>query len=358
MSAEPESVEPESVAAWRELVDAIGAAGARVAELSTGGADVDVAEGFGYVLAVVGDQLDRAAMRASSRPVFLPGITPVRKLFFDNPDTDYDTALIRGDRSYRIRGRRGTAAYLAFCVYSGNVTRGEQTRVANLSDADMVFASDGTFEVVLSATPHPGNWIALEPDAHAVFARQYFLDRERETSAEYTIELLDEVGPDPVLDGARFARSARGAAAFVDAATTLAIQRTEQGRANPNQFFEVPGHGVYGTPDAGYAACWYEIANDEALVIEAQPPPCRYWGVHLANRWGQSLDHRTRPTVLNRHSATVTDGTVRIVVAHDDPGEPNWLDAAGHAHGWVLFRWLLADRVVLPTAHLERRRRA
>ena len=203
---------------------------------------------------------------------------------------------------------------------------------------------------MLSSTPHPGNWIPLERDAHAVFARQYFLERANETPALYDIEIIGDAAPDPVLDGAGFARSARAAAAFLDAATTLAIQRAEESRARPNQFFEAPGHGVYGTPDAGYVVCWYELEDDEALVIDVQPPACRYWGVHLANRWGQSLDHRTRRTVLNRRTATVANGSVRIVVGGHDPGVGNWLDTTGHPRGWVLFRWLLADHAVVPDA--------
>jgi hypothetical protein len=343
----------DSAVAWRALVDALGAAGTSVAELAGTVPDVDVAEGFRYVLHVLADQLDRAALRDSRQPLFLPGITPVRKLFFDNPDTVYDTAHLRGNRSYRIRGQRGGVTYLAFCVYAGRVNRGEPTRVANLPDSEMTFAPDGSFEVTLSPTEHPGNWIPLEPDAHAVIARQYLLDRDREAPARYRIEALDDVAPDPPLDGARFARVAHDTAAFVQAATTLATQRVEQVRAAPNRFVEVPGHGLYGTPDAGYVACWYELAPGQALVIDARPPACRYWGVHLSNRWGQSLDHRTRRTTLNARSATsAADGSVRIVVAHADPGEPNWLDTAGHPQGWVLFRWLLADHVTVPEARV------
>jgi hypothetical protein len=345
----------DPVAAWSTLVDALGTAGGTVAELAGEAADVDVdvAEGFRYVLHVLADQLDRAALRDSRQPLFLPGITPVRKLFFDNPDTTYETAHLRGDRSYRIRGQRGGATYLAFCVYAGRVTRGEPTRVANLADSDMVFEPDGSFEITLSPSEHPGNWIPLEPDAHAVIARQYFLDRSTEAPARYRIEALGDVAPDPPLDGARFARLARDTAAFVQAATTLATQRVEQVRAAPNQFVEVPGHGLYGTPDAGYVACWYELARGQALAIDARPPECRYWGVHLANRWGQSLDHRTRRTCLNARTATTTaEGSVPVVVAHADPGEPNWLDTAGHPQGWVLFRWLLADHVTVPEARV------
>ena len=279
--------------------------------------------------------LDRATVRDSDQPLFLAGITPVRKLFFDNPDADYDTALVTGDRGYRIVGERGTAAYLAFCVYSGAGpgTGSGGTRVANLSDVEMAFEPDGSFEIVLSPTrPHPNgrNWIRLAPDAHTVIARQYFLDRATERPARERIEALGDRRPDPPLDGARFARLAHRTARFVTGATELALRRAEQAGARPNRFVEIAGHGAYGTPEAGYVACWYELGTGEALVVEARPPRCRYWGVHLANLWGQSLDHRTRTTSLNARTAAT----------------------AGHPRGWVLFRWLLADETVLPTAHV------
>ncbi len=164
-------------------------AGATVAEAET---EIDVAEGFHYVLNVLGHQLDRAAMSGSAHPLFLPGVPPVRKLFFDNPDTDYHVARIDGLRSYRIRGHRGTATYLAFCVYAGSPAKGQPTRVANLADTDIEFAPDGSFEVTLSPDARTGNWIELAPDAHAVFARQYFLDRTAERPARTAIEALDE----------------------------------------------------------------------------------------------------------------------------------------------------------------------
>ena len=345
----------ESIRAWAELVDSLAAAGHTVAGVP-GGDEVDLAEGYRYVLNVLGDQLDRAALRDSSQPLFLPGVTPVRKLFFDNPDAGYDTALVAGGRTYRITGTRGTATYLAFCVYSG--TRADETRVANLADADMVFGADGSFEIVLSPTEPASapNWIRLDPDAHTVIARQYFLDRATERPARYRIERVEAEGdrrPDPPLDAASFARVARSTGRFVTAATGLARRRAEQAWGRPNRFVEISGHGVYGTPDAGYVACWYELGPGEALVVEARPPRCRYWGVHLANLWGQSLDHRTRTTSLNaRTAATGAGGSVRVVVAHTDAGEANWLDTAGHPRGWVLFRWLLAHEAVVPDARV------
>ena len=44
------------------------------------------------------------------------------------------------------------------------------------------------------------------------------------------------------------------------------------------------------------------------------------------------------------------DGSVRIVVAHREPGLPdaNWLDTAGHDRGVWLLRWMEAREDRLP----------
>ena len=42
------------------------------------------------------------------------------------------------------------------------------------------------------------------------------------------------------------------------------------------------------------------------------------------------------------------DGSFRILVAGRDPGVANWLDTAGHAEGYVMFRWLRAAAEVRP----------
>ena len=47
------------------------------------------------------------------------------------------------------------------------------------------------------------------------------------------------------------------------------------------------------------------------------------------------------------------DGSVRFVIAHRDPGVPNWLDTAGHDVGTVGVRWVGPDVVdVLPTTRV------
>ena len=57
----------------------------------------------------------------------------------------------------------------------------------------------------------------------------------------------------------------------------------------------------------------------------------------------ESLDYRFHPVHVNQHTAVPeADGSVRILLSHDDPG-PAWknrLTTAGHREGGMLFRWI------------------
>ena len=97
------------------------------------------------------------------------------------------------------------------------------------------------------------------------------------------------------------------------------------------------------------------------LVIETrgQVEP-QYTGISLANLWGESLDFANHQASLNGFQAEVDDdGVLRFVVAHRDPGVPNWLDTAGHARGALALRWVGAKHVpkartqVIPIASLS-----
>jgi hypothetical protein len=45
---------------------------------------------------------------------------------------------------------------------------------------------------------------------------------------------------------------------------------------------------------------------------------------------------------------------VRIVVAHEDPGHPNWVQTVGHTSGTMCFRWVRADAHPVPTTRVVR----
>jgi hypothetical protein len=69
--------------------------------------------------------------------------------------------------------------------------------------------------------------------------------------------------------------------------------------------------------------------------------------VCLWNRFQQTLDYANRPVSLNRRQTQLeSDGSFRIVVAHRDPGLPNWLDTEGRALGIVFWRFFLAEGAI------------
>jgi hypothetical protein len=90
-----------------------------------------------------------------------------------------------------------------------------------------------------------------------------------------------------------------------------------------------------------YAGGVFDLGLDEALVIEATVPvEPAYSGFHLSNLWGESLDYANHQSSLNGFQAEPDDdGVVRYVVAHADPGVPNWLDTTGLKEGFLSFRW-------------------
>jgi hypothetical protein len=78
-------------------------------------------------------------------------------------------------------------------------------------------------------------------------------------------------------------------------------------------------------------------------------PRCTHWNLQLDNHWMESMDYRYLPAHVNKHSARLNaDGSVTVIVAHEDPGLPNFLCTAGHGQGTALLRWVEADRQPLP----------
>ena len=96
------------------------------------------------------------------------------------------------------------------------------------------------------------------------------------------------------------------------------------------------------------------VGPDEALVIRARWPQCRYGNVCLWNRHLQSFDYASRPISLNRAQTTADgDGRFTAVIAHTDPGVPNWLDTEGRPFGITYWRFMLPEgQIETPQADL------
>ncbi|HLY37698.1 MAG TPA: DUF1214 domain-containing protein [Candidatus Binatia bacterium] len=314
---------------------------------------VDVAEGYRHLTHLLSYAFDLYLEADAERPAFVPLASPTRKILGDNVDSRYRFAPLGGDRAYRIRGVRGDAVYLAFCVYGGKPDGEWSERVVgNVSQRDLTFAPDGAFELVLAPTRPPGtiaDWLQIDPDAVCVISREYFTDPRAARPARFTIEALAPAPPPPPLDDTTLARRLRAVATFVRETLAIvplpALPPNVVGPPMPWSPY-APG---WGTPDNIYALGAFALEPDEALVIEGRSPPCTYWGVQVWNRYMQSLDSRHHRVSLNGEQATLaSDGSFRVVLAHRDPGMPNWIETAGHREGLVFCRWLQAESMPEP----------
>lgn len=264
----------------------------------------------------------------------------VCKLGFDNPDFSYiNVAPISAEYTYRVYGKRGTVPYISMQVFD-NPLGGE----VFMTSEDLLVEADGSYEIILSATPHDGNWMELKPGAQRFILRNGFYDWNEEIEASVQVEVLEGPmsGPVPSLTPAELV-SDLSALSLRLSTIPATIQNARDGW--PLNDLNDPDPGAFGIPGAGVptavsSAGRYEIAENEALIIETAVPDVIHGGIQLGNVWVESLDYQTRQTSLNWFQSTPdTDGIIRYVLAHRDPGVPNWLDISGHPKGGIFMRW-------------------
>jgi hypothetical protein len=331
--------------AWEEFCDQLKAAGG---SLLAPGTPVDAfqqAEGVRYLT-----RLTRAGLEAfvefsdPSFPVLRRMVHETVKLGADNPDNYYFNAQISGKYEYRIHGIRNTIDYIGFFTQNGNYgTTGGLAPCGALDHKSLILDDDGSFEIILSKTRKGRNWLKMEDDTSLVIVRQTFFNRQTEIPAELNIENLDgRRSPDPV-SPARIDEGLKTAALFVGGSSFLFARWTKGFQQHTNrlpQFDPQVSNAAGGDATIIYYHSHWKLAADESLVIEVKPPVCDSWNFQLNNYWMESLDYRYFTVCINKATAHYeTDGSVRVVVAHKDPGIPNWIETAGHHEGTMCWRW-------------------
>ncbi len=350
----------ESVSAWSEFCRALERAGEVVLRDAAPDTPLDRAEGVRYLTRLTREMLYATVENADPDRPRLRALDLV-KIGADNPDNVYLSATIRGDRTYRITGTRGTIAYFSIGSKANRYARdGTMASTGELSDADLAVARDGTVEIIASATRHDGNWLPLAPDSTGLVVRQTYLDRATETEGTWRIERVDDPGPPPPLDPEFLAKALRRAALAVHGTAATFAGWAELFATRPN---ELPDFGqdmfqrAGGDPEIFYLHGYWSLKPGAAWVIETEVPDCPYWNFQLGNWWLESLDHEHRITV-NKHTAKLDGDRVTIVVADRDPGWGNWIDTAGHTSGTALLRWLGATTHPVPTCRVITREEA
>jgi hypothetical protein len=275
-----------------------------------------------------------------------------------NPDFLNRNGFIDCAHTYRIHGnRRGNqwATIQVFRGFWGDEVMGNQ---ANIDFDDVPMAADGSFEIFIGPNP-PADaggtyWVKVDPAVrNAMLAtRETAFDWSREGPMDIHIECLDrDLGAPIYFDEAELAARIDKAAKYAAASFEFAMAGAGRLKLAPNAFEEnTGGRQQGGNPLGHWINMLYDIAPDEALVIEMPVVPARYWGFQLGSVWGQTTDYSYHQSSINGVQAHIdADGRFRAVLSLSDPGVPNWLDPAGLSTGVCLLRFYKAEETVTPT---------
>jgi hypothetical protein len=311
--------------------------------------EADVLDGYKWIPTLLQVALDAHVWADDNKPTFVEIVGPYKKWGGDNSDAFYYFAPIDPNRTYRVRGHKGEAAYLSLTVYGGpRDGRYSDRIVGTINDRSMTIGPGGNFEIILSPNQHPGNWLKLEPDAVCAITRDYMTDPVKGRRAAWSIEATEPVSPRRPTDTDMAARF-RAAATFIR--DQLSYTPLVFPPANTIQDpFPVPTvTRGWAAGDASYAMGSFDLEDDQALVIKGRSPACAFWNLCLWNPFLHTYDYRYERVTINGGQTTyAADGSWTIVVSKQDPGVANWLSTAGRRRGLIWFRWFLPEETPKP----------
>lgn len=298
----------------------------------------------GYLAALFAD---------AEHPDLWPYVTPAFTFAGGDPDHDYYTSPLDDQGVYKVSGYRGTVKRMDAQIGTGTFfTRGvldEQLLGRTLANYDfdsLDLGEDGSFEVILSAhrpAGHQGNWWCLHPKTTYLLLRQTSYDWVREVDGRIAIERLDRPAAKPRPSAEKLEDSLAQIAKWTEGTVQLSLSfakglHRDQG-VNRMAYKDLTEYGELVTQKYAYGG--FDLAPDEALIVEAQVPErCRYWSIHLMDDHGFTLDWVHRQTILNGYTAVVEqDRALFVVISAQDPGVSNWLDTLGLSTGSIQARW-------------------
>lgn len=312
------------------------------------------------------------------------------RIWYDNPDTVYRFTGINGASTYEIKGKiegydpddpstHPTSANTNFSVLTGiNGVTAE-----NLDGEQLNIRDDGTFTIVVSPNAAPENpaagmnYIQAPANSTILATRNTLGDWNTETPMTLTIEktdgppssLFSQIGgfaipgigetvvKNPALMNLVSIIPAFDEAPLLLSSTETALLMLVTGISGQNTYMSVatgatgepntlsqPQHNAQFLSTQLQSAGYFQLKDDEAMIITVDPGDAEYFVVPVTNDWTITGDTRNQQTSLNNSQAVKnSDGTYTIVVSKNDPRVANWVSTGGLNQGTISMRFQGVD---------------
>jgi hypothetical protein len=275
-----------------------------------------------------------------------------------NPDDVYYYAPLNAARTYRIVGTRGTMHMVNFLFGHDMVGMAEPPAGSTgyIDDKDIPVKPDGSFELFFGTHKpdgHTGHWYQLDPRVDHVIVRLRSYDWGNEIDPRMAIECINAPLQKRRMGVAEINRRLERALTLPERFSRLwfELQNRFVDEVGTNRFRMEEYTNLQGMPDQKYWFAKFEVEEDEALILETDMPNVRpYWNIQMNDPYFNAVEFVYRLASTNGHYARLdSDGKFRGVIAHVDPGVPNWLDTGGFTEGTIFGRWLQCSSAPLPT---------
>ncbi|MGB5811379.1 MAG: DUF1214 domain-containing protein [Polyangiales bacterium] len=375
----------DSQLAWDDFLERLREIGDKIVGVTGAKGPRERAEGFRYLMGLLSAGQDLEMEVDGAHPRLTRMFTPMRSFIADGVDTLYHEAKIDVNRSYVCKIERGDDIFFSIVVYASD-DEGMREMSSFLIDDDIHFEGNAaTIHISKERPAGAQNWLALSGHDPFVLTRQYFPEsvvkvdegsfREATMSIHatpassappaYDLEVLSSGLDRVVAFMQETVDSALGISAYValnmieyegsestptriDASGKLIVDEERHDSHTADEIVDMIDPKVVANnlpgPGIGYVGASYKLADDEAILVEGQKIPCRYWSCQLLDHFLRSGDYRYHVVSLNdRQIDYDSDGSFRIYASRNDPGVRNWLDTQGRRRGQVVLRTLLAE---------------
>jgi hypothetical protein len=304
------------------------------------------------------------------------------RIWYDNPDTVYRFVPVNAASEYVITGKFDEdhlPADTNFSVLTG--LNGDTA--SNLNGDEMVTDGQGNYVITVSSDPVGAgqtNHLYLPSDATLITTRNTLGD---DSEVPMTVSITRVSGPPDSLFAqiGGFLIPGIGPAVTESPALTtlvsvippfknppLALQATETallmmilgiskeaeymavattdpvtGDLRPPNTISEPSYNAQFLSTQLQSTGYFQLANDQALVLTIDPGSAEYFVVPVTNDWTITGNPSSS---LNNHQAVENvdadgnpDGTYTIVISKNDPGMANWVSTGGLNQGTLSIRF-------------------